>query len=96
MNLTLCFARREVKITLDVEASSMKLPPGHIPGAGIKQATAYGGLGEKLLKQYGWKEGQGLGVQGTGIKTAIKVLKKDDTIGVSKAWFLYLVLMANP
>ena len=63
----------------------MKLPPGHVPGAGVKKATAYGGLGEKLLKQYGWKEGQGLGVQGTGIKTAIKVLKKDDTIGVSEA-----------
>ncbi len=60
----------------------MKLPPGHIPGVGLQQATAYGGLGERLLKQYGWKEGQGLGVQGNGIKSAIKVLKKDDTIGV--------------
>lgn len=68
----------------------MKLPPEHIPGQGPKQATAYGGLGEKLLKQYGWKEGQGLGAQGKGIKTAIKVLKKDDTIGVSKAIFLAL------
>lgn len=62
----------------------MKLPPGHVPGVGLQQATAYGGLGEKLLKQYGWKEGQGLGSQGTGIKSAIKVLKKDDTIGVRK------------
>lgn len=61
----------------------MKLPPEHVHGIGLKSATAYGGLGEKLLKQYGWKEGEGLGLQGTGIASAIKVLKKDDTIGVS-------------
>lgn len=61
----------------------MKLPPGHIPGVGLKKPTAYGGLGEKLLKQYGWKEGEGLGSQGSGIKSAVKVFKKEDTIGVS-------------
>lgn len=61
----------------------MKLPPEHVPGVGLKRATAFGGLGEKLLKQYGWKEGEGLGVQGAGIKTAVKVLKKEDNIGVS-------------
>ena len=60
----------------------MKLPPGYVPGSAHK-ATAYGGIGEKLLKQFGWKEGQGLGAEGTGITSALKVAKKEDTIGVS-------------
>ena len=61
----------------------MKLPPGYVPGVGVTKATAYGGFGEKLLKQYGWKDGEGLGAEGGGIKTALKVLKKDDNIGVN-------------
>lgn len=64
-------------------ACEMKLPPGYVPGVGLPKATAYGGFGEKLLKQYGWKDGEGLGAEGGGIKTALKVRKKDDTIGVS-------------
>lgn len=60
----------------------MKLPPGFVPGVGVHKATAYGGFGEKLLRQLGWKDGQGLGAEGQGIKAAIKVTKKDDTVGV--------------
>lgn len=60
----------------------MKLPAGYVPGIGVHKATAYGGYGEKLLKQLGWKEGQGLGAEGQGISSAIKVHKKEDTIGV--------------
>ena len=60
----------------------MKLPIGYSPGSTHK-ATTYGGIGEKLLKQFGWKEGQGLGAEGTGITSALKVAKKEDTIGVS-------------
>jgi len=63
--------------------AAMKLPPGYVPGVGVTRATAYGGFGEKLLKQYGWKDGEGLGAEGGGIKSALKVLQKDDHIGVS-------------
>jgi hypothetical protein len=63
----------------------MKLPPGYVPGVGVTKPTAYGGFGEKLLKQYGWKDGEGLGAAGSGIKSALKFLKKDDTIGVSNS-----------
>jgi len=60
----------------------MKLPPGHIAGQGVVQATAYGGYGERLLRTMGWGDGQGLGLDGTGIKEAIQVKKKDDTVGI--------------
>jgi hypothetical protein len=60
----------------------MKLPPGHIDGQGVVQATAYGGYGERLLRTMGWGDGQGLGLDGTGIKEAIQVKKKDDTVGI--------------
>lgn len=60
----------------------MKLPPGYEIGLGVKQASAYGGWGEKMLKKFGWADGQGLGKEGTGMREAIKVRKKDDNKGV--------------
>ena len=60
----------------------MKLPPGYVPGQGVHKATAYGGVGEKLMKQMGWQEGQGLGRDQKGMKKAIEVKHKEDNIGV--------------
>lgn len=60
----------------------MKLPPGFVPGVGVHRPTAYGGFGEKLLRQLGWKDGEGLGAERQGITAAIKVTKKDDNLGV--------------
>ena len=61
----------------------MKLPVGHVPGVGVHKATAFGGLGEKLLRGWGWEKGQGLGKEKQGISAAIEVKKKDDNTGVS-------------
>ena len=36
-----------------------------------------------MLKKFGWADGQGLGKEGTGMREAIKVRKKDDNKGVS-------------
>lgn len=63
----------------------MKLPPGHVAGKGVVRPTGYGGFGERLLRGMGWEAGQGLGKTGDGIKEAIQVTKKEDTVGVS-AW----------
>lgn len=60
----------------------MKLPPGYVPGVGVHRASAYGGVGERLLKGMGWQEGQGLGRSKKGIKSALEVKRKDDTAGV--------------
>ena len=66
----------------------MKLPPGHVAGANgvepgkVVLATGYGGFGERLLRGMGWDKGQGLGLNGAGIKEAIQVKKKEDTLGV--------------
>ena len=60
----------------------MKLPPGYVPGVGVHRASAYGGVGERLLKGMGWQDGQGLGRSKKGIKTALEVMRKDDTAGV--------------
>eukprot|EP00191_Tetraselmis_sp_GSL018_P007969 CAMPEP_0177602702 /NCGR_PEP_ID=MMETSP0419_2-20121207/15039_1 /TAXON_ID=582737 /ORGANISM="Tetraselmis sp., Strain GSL018" /LENGTH=419 /DNA_ID=CAMNT_0019096263 /DNA_START=20 /DNA_END=1279 /DNA_ORIENTATION=- len=60
----------------------MKLPPGHVPGVGVQQATAYGGFGEKLLRSLGWEKGDGLGRNRQGISQAIEVKKKEDNSGV--------------
>ena len=60
----------------------MKLPPGYVPGVGVHRASAYGGVGERLLKGMGWQDGQGLGRSKKGIKTALEVKRKDDTAGV--------------
>lgn len=61
----------------------MKLPAGYVPGEGVRKATAYGGLGERLLKKLGWEEGRGLGVNQNGMRKAIEVKKKDDQRGVN-------------
>ncbi|KAK9846342.1 hypothetical protein WJX81_001915 [Elliptochloris bilobata] len=60
----------------------MKLPPGYVPGQGVRRASAYGGVGERLLKGMGWQDGQGLGRSQKGIKSALEVKRKDDTAGV--------------
>lgn len=69
----------------------MKLPPGHVPGLGVRKATAYGGFGEKLLRQWGWEKGQGCGKNKQGISEAVQVKKKDDNNGVSLLWRRILV-----
>lgn len=63
----------------------MKLPPGHVPGMAVQhKATAYGGIGQKMLEKMGWEKGQGLGKEKHGMKEAIEVKKKEDTLGVSR------------
>lgn len=62
----------------------MKLPPGHVPGMGVRKATAYGGYGERMLRRWGWEKGDGCGRERQGISEAIEVKKKDDTSGVSR------------
>ena len=61
---------------------SCGMQAGHVPGLGVRKATAKGGLGERLLKSMGWSEGKGLGRQEDGIASAIEVKKKDDAAGV--------------
>lgn len=60
----------------------MKLPVGHVPGVGVHKPTAYGGLGEKLLRGWGWEAGRGCGKDGQGMTKAIEVQKKDDNAGI--------------
>lgn len=62
----------------------MKLPPGHVAGQGVVRPTGYGGFGERMLRGMGWDKGQGLGRTGDGIKEAIQVKKKEDTVGVRR------------
>ena len=63
----------------------MKLPVGYVPGQGVVKATAYGGYGQRMLERMGWTKGQGLGKTKDGIKQAIEVTKKEDTLGVGRA-----------
>lgn len=61
----------------------MKLPPGYVPGlAQQHKATAKGGFGERLLKQLGWSEGKGLGLNEDGMAEALRVKQKKDQTGV--------------
>lgn len=61
----------------------MKLPPGYVPGHGPPlKPSGYGGFGERMLRSMGWEKGQGLGRNNDGIKEAIEVKKKEDTVGV--------------
>ena len=61
----------------------MKLPIGYIPGkGGVEKASGFGGYGQKMLEKMGWAKGQGLGSNKDGIKEAIEVKKKEDTLGV--------------
>jgi len=41
-----------------------------------------GSVGEKLLRQWGWREGKGIGKHEDGVSTYIRVKKKDDTLGL--------------
>jgi hypothetical protein len=61
----------------------MKLPAGHVAGVGVHKATAYGGFGQQMLEKMGWSKGQGLGKEKHGMKEAIEVKKKEDSLGVS-------------
>lgn len=62
----------------------MKLPKDYVPGVGVVKPTGgYGGFGQKMLEKMGWAEGQGLGKEKHGMKAAIEVQKKEDTLGVS-------------
>lgn len=62
----------------------MKLPPGYVPGLDKQhKATAKGGFGERLLKQLGWSEGKGLGLNEDGMAEALRVKQKKDQTGVS-------------
>ena len=60
----------------------MKLPPGYVAGEGVLKPSVLGGFGERMLKSMGWNKGQGLGRNADGIKEAIQVKKKEDTVGV--------------
>lgn len=60
----------------------MKLPVGYVGNGMVHQATAFGGLGQKLLEKHGWEKGQGLGRERNGISKAIEVQKKEDQLGV--------------
>lgn len=62
----------------------MKLPAGYVAGVGVQKATAYGGIGQHLMERMGWNEGQGLGKEKHGMKDAIEVKKKEDTLGVRR------------
>lgn len=74
------------------KSSTMKLPAGYVPGL-LQQhkATAKGGFGERLLRQYGWTEGKGLGANETGIAEALRVKQKKDQTGVSCTLLLLVV-----
>jgi hypothetical protein len=62
----------------------MKLPPGHVPGVGVVKPTAKGGLGERLLRKYGWTDGDGLGVGRAGRSAPIETKLKQNNAGVSE------------
>lgn len=66
----------------------MKLPSGYVPGQGVVKASGKGGMGERLLRNMGWQDGQGLGKAGQGMVEALQVKKKEDTVGVgaNKTW----------
>ncbi|KAF8062046.1 TMN7 [Scenedesmus sp. PABB004] len=49
------------------------------------KATAYGGVGQKMLEAMGWSKGQGLGKEKRGMTEALEVKKKEDTLGVGAA-----------
>lgn len=61
----------------------MKLPHNHVPGVGLVAASARGGLGERLLRKFGWTDGDGLGVGRQGRATPVETKQKSDNAGVS-------------
>ncbi|CAI5532362.1 unnamed protein product, partial [Closterium sp. Naga37s-1] len=54
-------------------------------GARLFQGVEKDSLGFKLMKNMGWEEGKGLGKNGQGIATHVRVTKKFDTAGVGIA-----------
>ncbi|GMH44113.1 hypothetical protein BSKO_12047 [Bryopsis sp. KO-2023] len=62
----------------------MKLPEHYVLGVGVVKPTGKGGFGQKLLEKMGWKDGEGLGKNKTGISEAIELKFKDDKDGVGK------------
>ena len=73
----------------------MKLPVGHVAGKGVVKASGFGGLGERLLRTMGWEKGQGLGKDKQGMKDALEVKKKEDTVGVRYAARLHHSCLAE-
>ena len=73
----------------------MKLPPGYVPGVGLRKASAYGGVGERLLKGMGWQDGEGLGRSKSGMKSALEVKRKEDTAGVCAWQSLFCLLQLD-
>eukprot|EP00955_Chlamydomonas_euryale_P010211 109458-Chlamydomonas_euryale.AAC.1 len=67
-----------------LEAATMKLPVGYVPGHGVVKASGFGGYGQRMLERMGWEKGQGLGRDKSGMKDAIEVKKKEDTRGKAK------------
>lgn len=72
----------------------MKLPENYVLGVGVVKPTAKGGFGQKMLEKLGWREGEGLGKNKTGMLQAIDVKKKNDKDGVSP-WFPIKHLLPN-
>jgi hypothetical protein len=62
----------------------MKLPTGYVVGQGVTKASGFGGKGQRMLESMGWQKGQGLGKGKDGMKEAIEVKKKEDTLGVRR------------
>jgi hypothetical protein len=63
----------------------MKLPKNYSTEAGgVVKATAYGGVGQKLMESMGWSKGQGLGKDKAGMREALEVKEKKDTLGVCR------------
>lgn len=61
----------------------MKLPKNYVAGVGEVKPTCYGGFGQKMLEKMGWNKGQGLGKEKRGMREALEVKEKKDTLGVS-------------
>jgi hypothetical protein len=61
----------------------MKLPKNYVPGVGVQKATGFGGVGQRMLEGMGWQKGQGLGKTNHGMREALEVKEKKDTLGVS-------------
>lgn len=49
----------------------------------IAQKPVSGGLGESLLKKFGWKEGEGLGAEKKGTVEPLQMRRRAENLGVS-------------